>query len=165
MRRAGNILICVLCGIVGGWIGYWVGHAAGWSENAVWPRQVGGGTGAILLSIGVAVAFVALAAVAVFYVPQRGLSRARESGVTAPATVIDISKTGASRWTRGGTRRQIRCELEVCPPDEAPYRARAVQFVGAATEDALRPGTTVAVHVDPSAPRHVAIDEPVARAA
>jgi hypothetical protein len=165
MRRVGNILICVLCGIAGGWIGYWVGYTAGWSENAVWPGQVGGGTGAILMSIGMAVLFVALAAIALFYIPQRGLARARVSDVTAPATVLDISKTGASRWTREGTRRQIRCELEVCPPDGAPYRARAVQFVGAATEDALRPGATVAVHVDPSAPKHVAIDEPLSRAA
>ena len=165
MRRVANILICVLCGIAGGWIGYWIGYAAGWSENADWPGQIGGGTGAILLSIGTSVLFVALAAIAVFYVPQRGLSRVRESGVTARATVIDISETGASRWTRGGTRRQIRCELEVCPPDGVPYRARAVQFVGAATEDALRPGATVAVHIDPAAPKRVAIDEPLSRAA
>jgi hypothetical protein len=165
MRRAVNILICVLCGIAGGWIGYWIGYAAGWSTNAEWPGQVGGGTGAILLSIGTSVLFVALAAIAVFYVPQRGQSRVRESGVTARATVIDISDTGASRWTREGTRRQIRCELEVCPPDGAPYRARAVQFVGAATEKALRSGTTVTVRVDPSEPEHVAIDEPLSRVA
>ena len=165
MRRVVNILFCVLCGIAGGWIGYWIGYAAGWSENAEWPGRVGGGTGAILLSIGTSVLFVALAAVAVFYIPQRGLPHARESGVTARATVIDISETGASRWTRGGTRRQIRCELEVCPPQGTPYRARAVQFVGAATEHALRPGATVAVHIDPGAPKHVAIDEPLSRAA
>ena len=165
MRKAVNILICVLFGIAGGWIGYWVGHAAGWSENAEWPGQVGGGTGAILLSIGTSVLFVALAAVAVFWVPQRGLPRVQVSGVTARATVIDISETGASRWTRDGTRRQVRCELEVCPPDGAPYRARAVQFVGVATEDALRPGATVAVRVDPSAPKHVAIEEPSSRVA
>jgi hypothetical protein len=160
-----NILFCVLCGIAGGWIGYWIGYAAGWSENAAWPGQIGGGTGAILLSVGTSVLFVALAAVAVFFVPQRGLRRVQASGVTAQATVIDIAETGASRWTRGGTRRQIRCELEVCPLDGASYRARAVQFVGAATEDALRPGATVAVRVDPSAPKHVAIDEHVTRVA
>ena len=165
MRRAGNILICVFAGIAGGWIGYWIGYAAGWSTNAQWPREVGGGTGAILLSIGTSVLFVALAAIAVFYVPQRGLSRMQESGVTARATVIDISETGASRWTREGTRRQIRCELEVCPPDGAPYLARAVQFVGVATEEVLRPGTTVAVRVDPREPERVAIDEPLSRVA
>ena len=165
MRKAVNILICVLCGIAGGWIGYWIGYAAGWSTNAEWPGQVGGGTGAILMSIGTSVLFVALAAIAVFSVPQRGLSRVQESGVTVRATVIDISETGASRWTREGTRRQIRCELEVCPPDGVPYRARAVQFVGAATEEVLRPGTTVAVRVDPSRPEHVAIDEPLSRVA
>ncbi len=165
MRKAVNILICVLCGIAGGWIGYWIGHAAGWSTNAEWPGQVGGGTRAILMSIGTSVLFVALAAIAVFYVPQRGLSQLQESGVTAQATVIDISETGASRRTREGTRHQIRCVLEVCPPDGVSYRARAVQFVSAATEEALRPGTVVAVRVDPSAPEHVAIDELLSRVA
>jgi membrane protein DedA with SNARE-associated domain len=55
MRKAVNILICVLCGIAGGWIGYWIGYAAGWSTNAEWPGQVGGGTRAILMSIGTSV--------------------------------------------------------------------------------------------------------------
>jgi hypothetical protein len=165
MRKALNILFIVLCGMLGGWVGYWIGHAAGWSENAEWPGQVGGGTGAILLSIGTAVLFVALAAAGVFLIPQRGLRRVLRSDVTAPATVIDVAETGASRWTRAGTRHQIRCELEVCPPDGTPYRAKAVQFVGEATEHALRPGEKVAVRIDPGAPTHVAIDEPLSRAA
>jgi len=61
MSRAMHVLYLVVCGIVGGWVGYWIGHAAGWSEDAEWPWRIGGGTGAILLSIGVAVAFVAAA--------------------------------------------------------------------------------------------------------
>ena len=105
MRKAVNILICVLCGIAGGWIGYWIGYAAGWSTNAEWPGQVGGGTGAILMSIGTSVLCVALAAIAVFYVPQRGLSRVQESGVTARATVMP-TKAGPSRSeTTWGARR------------------------------------------------------------
>lgn len=165
MTKALNILFIVLCGMLGGWVGYWIGHAAGWSENAVWPSQVGGGTGAILLSIGMAVLFVALAAAVVFLVPQRGLRRALASDIVAPATVIDFTETGASRWTRAGTRRQVRCVLEVCPPDGTPYRARAVQFVGEDTEAKLWPGETIAVHIDPGAPTRVAIDEPLSRAA
>lgn len=165
MRKALNILFVVLCGVLGGWVGYWIGHAAGWSENAEWPGQVGGGTGAIVLSIGMSVCFVVLAAAAVFLIPQRGLRRVLRSDLTAPAVVIDIAETGASRWTRAGTRRQVRCEFEVCPRDAAPYRARAVQFVGEATEARLRPGETVHVRVDPGAPAHVAIDESLSLAA
>ena len=65
MVKAVSIVIMVLCGIGGGWIGYWIGHAAGWSVNAEWPGQIGGGTGAILMSMGMSMLFVALAAVAV----------------------------------------------------------------------------------------------------
>ena len=165
MRKARNILIIVLCGIVGGWAGYWIGHVAGWSENADWPGQIGGGTRAILLSMGMAVLFVALAAAVVFLIPQRGLRRVLEKGAVAPAVVVGVSETGASRWTRAGTRRQVWCELEVHPPAGSPYRARAVQFVSEATEAAMQPGAKVAVHVDPGAPDHVAIDERLSRAA
>jgi hypothetical protein len=49
-------LVMVLGGLVGGRGDYWVGHLAGWSTNAVWPARIGGGTGAILLSIGLAAA-------------------------------------------------------------------------------------------------------------
>jgi hypothetical protein len=49
-------LVMVLGGLVGGWGGYWIAHLAGWSTNAVWPARIGGGTGAILLSIGLAAA-------------------------------------------------------------------------------------------------------------
>jgi hypothetical protein len=163
--KAVNIVIVVLCGIVGGWIGYWIGHAAGWSVNADWPGQIGGGTGAILLSMGMSVLFVALAAVVVFLVPQRGVRRVLRSGVPAKATVIGMSETGAVRWARKGTRHQVTCELEVCPADGTPYRARAVQFVSEAFEDGLRPGATIAVRVDPDVPKHVALDETLPRAA
>ena len=165
MVKALNIVIVVLCGIVGGWAGYWIGYAAGWSLNAEWPGQIGGGTGAILMSIGMSVLFVALAAVVVFSVPQRGVRRVLRSGVPAKATVIGVADTGAVRWAPTGTRHQVTCELEVCPADGTPYRARAVQFVTEAFEDGLRPGATVAVRFDPDVPRHVAFDETLPRAA
>jgi hypothetical protein len=165
MVKAVNIVIVVLCGIVGGWIGYWIGYAAGWSVNAEWPRQIGGGTGAILMSIGMSVLFVALAAGLVFLVPQRGVRRVLRSGVPATATVIGMAETGAVRWAPQGTRHQVTCELEVCPADGTPYRARAVQFVSESFEDGLRPGASVAVRVDPHVPGHVALDETLPRAA
>lgn len=55
-RGSVRALMMVLGGLVGGWGGYWLGHLAGWSANADWPVRIGGGTGAILLSIGLAVA-------------------------------------------------------------------------------------------------------------
>ena len=61
MKGAWHVIYLVVCGVVGGWVGYWIGHLAGWSENAEWPGRIGGGTGAILLSIAMAVLFVILA--------------------------------------------------------------------------------------------------------
>jgi uncharacterized membrane protein YeaQ/YmgE (transglycosylase-associated protein family) len=58
MRKAARIVYYVLCGVVGAWAGYWLGHLAGWSEDADWPGQIGGGTGAILLAIAMSVVFV-----------------------------------------------------------------------------------------------------------
>lgn len=165
MRKVLIIVIIVICGICGGWLGYWAAHAAGWSTGAHWPGTVGGGTGAILTSIGTAVLFVVLAGAALFYLPQRGVRRVLESGVAAPATVVGVSESRAARWMRAGYRRQVRCDLEVCPADAEPYRARAVQFVGEATRSRLGPGARVAVRVAPDAPGHVAIDEPLSRAA
>ena len=60
MHKAIRIVVMVLGGIIGGWGGYWIGHLAGWSVDADWPWEIGGGTGAVLLSIGLAVAGVLL---------------------------------------------------------------------------------------------------------
>jgi len=43
-----RVVVLVLGGVVGGYAGYWIGHLAGWSSNADWPWNIGGGTGAIL---------------------------------------------------------------------------------------------------------------------
>ena len=58
MGKVGSVLLMVLGGIVGGYAGYWIGHLAGWSTDADWPFEIGGGTGAIVMSIGLAVAGV-----------------------------------------------------------------------------------------------------------
>jgi len=165
MRKVVNIVIVVLCGVVGGWIGYWVGYALGWSESAEWPQTIGGGTGAILTSMGMSVLFVALAALVVFFVPQRGVRRLLKSGVPAQATVIRAAETGAVSWARQGGTHQVVCDLEVCLPDAPPYRARATQFVSEVVESVLQPGAEVVIRYDPEHPTHVVIDEPFARAA
>lgn len=61
MSKTWRVVIMVICGIVGGWVGYWLGYAAGWSEDADWPWEIGGGTGAILLAIVLSMAAVSLA--------------------------------------------------------------------------------------------------------
>jgi hypothetical protein len=166
VRRVVNIILVVLCGIVGAWVGYWIGYAAGWSENAEWPWAVGGGSGAILLSIGTSVLFVLVAATAVFLVPTRGTRTVLAGGTSAQATVLRIAETGAQSALTGQMRRQVSCELEVRPQQGGPpYTAHATQFLNEAFERELTPGTTVAVRYDPTDPRHVAIVEPGARAA
>jgi hypothetical protein len=165
MRRALTIIAIVVCGVIGAWVGYWIGHAVGWSENAVWPWTIGGGTGSILLSIAVSVLFVALAAVALFLVPQRGVRRTLRTGTPASAVVLGAEETGAVAWNPRGTRRQIRCELEITPPAGPPYRATSTQFVTEAAEKRLRPGTTVAIRYDPAEPTRVALENLTERAA
>ena len=51
-----RVVAAVVAGIICGWGGYWLGHLAGWSADADWPVQIGGGAGAIVLSIALAVA-------------------------------------------------------------------------------------------------------------
>ena len=162
MRRTLSVLFLVFCGVVGAWVGYWIGHLAGWSQDADWPGRIGGGSGAILLSIGMSVLFVFLAGALVFRTPQRAVRRVLESGAPAQATVVSVKETGAQSWAPRGTRHQVSCELEVCPSDGSPYRARTTQFVSAAVEGALHPGAKVAVRFDPAKPTRVAIEGPIA---
>jgi hypothetical protein len=166
MRKVLNIILVVVCGVVGAWIGYWVGYAAGWSENAEWPWTVGGGSGAILLSIGTSVLFVLVASAAVFLVPGRGTRSALAGGAPGQATVLRIAETGAQSSLTGKLRRQVSCELAVHPQQGgAPYTAHTTQFLDETFERELKPGDTVAVRYDPGEPRHVAIVEPGVRAA
>ena len=55
MRQSLRVLWMVFGGVLGAYIGYWIGHVAGWSVDADWPFRIGGGTGAILLSMGMSV--------------------------------------------------------------------------------------------------------------
>ena len=58
MRSSYRVGLMVLAGVVGGYVGYWLGHLAGWSVDAEWPLRIGGGAGAIALSIALAVVAV-----------------------------------------------------------------------------------------------------------
>jgi hypothetical protein len=71
MSRVVRVFLVVLGGLIGGWSGYWIGHLAGWTIDARWPWHIGGGTGAILLSIGLAVAGVLLVDLALAQAARR----------------------------------------------------------------------------------------------
>ena len=71
MGKVGSVLLMVLGGIVGGYAGYWIGHLAGWSTDADWPFKIGGGTGAIVMSIGLAVAGVLFTQMLVWLAARR----------------------------------------------------------------------------------------------
>ena len=86
MRRVLRILFLVVCGCVGAWVGYWIGHLAGWSQKAEWPGKIGGGSGAILLSIGMSVLFVILAARRDPGLPHPAVAR-------APGANLNLSRT------------------------------------------------------------------------
>ena len=58
MSKSTRVVVTVLAGIIAGWCGYWIGHWFGWSSNADWPTSLGGGAGAIILSIALAVGAV-----------------------------------------------------------------------------------------------------------
>ncbi len=65
MRQSWRVTWMVIGGIIGGWAGYWIGHLLGWSVNAQWPLHVGGGTGAILVSMAMSVLGVLIGRLAV----------------------------------------------------------------------------------------------------
>jgi hypothetical protein len=164
MTKALRILFMVLCGIVGAWVGYWIGHLAGWSENADWPLRIGGGTGAILLSMAFAVLGVALAGALLTVPSYRRAKRLLRAGTPARATVLEVKETGlrASGWN--GVRRQLCCQLEVHPSDGAAFHAQATQFMSVAEESSMQPGAEVGIRYDPAKPSRVAIERPVVAA-
>jgi hypothetical protein len=94
MRKGFRVLLMVVGGIVGGWAGYWIGHAFGWSTNADFPWTVGGGTGAILMSMALAVVGVLTVGLWLMIPPIRTERRLRETGVQAPGTILESSTWG-----------------------------------------------------------------------
>ena len=85
MRSWVRVLWMVVGGFIGAYAGYWIGYLFGWSSDAEWPFRVGGGTGAILLSIAVSVLGVFLVRLLVGPPPdQVSSSRDATSEVTPP---------------------------------------------------------------------------------
>ena len=191
MRRSSYTII-VVCGIIGGWLGYWIGQPtigvrywigqpavstsdfAWWSRNVDLPAGLQHRLGGLadqqlfplwrfLLSIGMAMLFVCVAALVVTWLPGRRARKVLQKGTPAEATVVRVDKTGEQRQVRGraGVERQLACELDVCPEGGSPYRARTTQFFTDSVRLALQPGAGVVVRYDPAKPKRVAIVQPV----
>ena len=153
------VVLAIAAGVVGAWVGYWFGHALGWTTNAVWPLQVGGGDRAILLSI--LASFASVMAVVGLLV-GRPLQRERRllaTGRQAHATVLKAWRTGfTARDAEGKTRKQLGFELEMHPEGGAAYTVHTTDLLDAATLDAFRPGVEVNVRYDPAHPTRVAVE-------
>lgn len=160
MRKALNLVVFMLSAVAGAWVGYWIGDALGWSKNAEFPWRFGGGTGAALLAFAMSVVFVGCAYVVLLYLPGRKVRQALENGVPARARVVSIETTGEQSATKDGTYDRVRCELEVRPRGEAPYRAQVLQFLTPGYVEGLGPDSVVQVRYDPSQRTRVAIIEP-----
>jgi hypothetical protein len=153
------VVLAIAAGVVGAWLGYWAGHALGWTTNAVWPLQIGGGDRAILLSI--LASFASVMAVVGLLV-ARPLQRERRllaTGRQAHATVRKAWRTGlTTRDAAGKTRKQVGFELEMHPDGGAAYTVHTTDLLDAATLDAFAPGVEVNVRYDPAHPTRVAVE-------
>jgi hypothetical protein len=161
MRRAVNAIFAVVCGIVGGWLGYWLGHWAGWSDSkADWPAHIGGGTGAIILSIVVAILGVAVAAAVMSLPTYRKTSKLLRDGTSAQAKVLETKRAGLTIRNFRGAREKVCCTLEVQPTGGSPFQTQACQFMPLALEAALKPDAVMKVRYDPKKPGRAAIEGP-----
>jgi hypothetical protein len=151
------VVLMVIAGIIGAWVGYWIGHFAGWSENATWPLRIGGGDGAILLSI--VVSFVSVWAAGLWLIVRPLLRNRRllATGARAHATILKVWRTGVRIDRIMGSRRQVGVELEMHPADHASYRAKATYLADPAEEGELHPGAEVDVRYDPARPTSVSV--------
>jgi len=162
MRAWVIVVLLVIVGIVGAWVGYWLGHAAGWTTNAEFPLQIGGGDRAILLSIGLSFASVMLGVWWLVAIPLQRERRLLASGTPGRARIVKVWRTGLMMDRRGssGREHQLSFELEMHPDGASAYAARATRVATAAEEATLTPGTEVSVRYDPVHPASVAVVGP-----
>lgn len=161
MRAWVMIVLLVLVGIVGAWVGYWIGHFLGWSRDAEFPLRIGGGDGAILVSICLSIGSVWAALWWLLAWPLQRERRLLARGTPGRATILDVWRTGI-RAGRGARRRQLGVELEVQAAGRDAYTVRTTCLADSAEEAAYRPGAEVDIRIDPSKPRSVAVAGPAA---
>lgn len=162
MRKSLRPLLMVLGGIVGGYLGYWVGHLAGWSTDADWPFQVGGGTGAILTSIAGAVLGVLLV-MALLALPSLLTARhLRRVGATTSGTVITRRDLGLQMNGLHRHRQQFDLLVDVRLPDGSRRPLHTTQWLEREEVRALQPGHDVTVRYDPRHPERILAEPPLA---
>lgn len=158
MRSAFRFLMMVLGGIIGGYIGYWLGHLVGWSTNADWPQRIGGGTGAVALSIAMAIVGVLLARVLLALPSILIDRRLRIKGDHAEASIVDRWSTGLTLGALHPSTRQYGILVEVRLPDGTHRRAHATQWLRPEEFAAMIPGRQVSVHYHLRHPDRVLVD-------
>jgi hypothetical protein len=156
-KKFPRVLVMVLGGFVGAYVGYWIGHLAGWSENAEWPFRIGGGDGAIGLSIGVAVVGVFLTGLILALPSAISARRISTTGHPARATVLEIWDLGLRTFGAGFGRGQFGFELSL-HTDRGDRRVRGIQWLTPEELKAMVPGAEVMVRLDPHRRDRVALD-------
>lgn len=156
-KKFPRVLVMVLGGFVGAYLGYWIGHLAGWSENAKWPFEIGGGDGAIGLSIGVSVLGVFLTGLALALPSVMSARRILTTGRPAEATVLEVWDLGLRTFGTGFGRRQFGYELRM-HSERGERRVRGIQWLTPEELTAMAPGAEVMVRCDRERPDRVAID-------
>jgi hypothetical protein len=156
--RASKIVVAIcgiMGGWLGYWIGqptisvrYWIAQTttstgspefAWWSKNVDWPAEVQSRLAYLadeqlfpfwrfLLSIGLAVLFVCVAALVVTRLPAWRVRKVLQNGTSAEATVVRVEKTGEQVRGPAGVERQLAIELDVRREGRSPYRARRPSF-------------------------------------
>jgi hypothetical protein len=156
--RAVNMIFVIICGIVGLWGGYWLGHLAGWSENADWPAQIGGGWGALILSVVLALAAMVAATVCMCLPTFRTTRRLLRDGTPVTATVLAKKRAGLTIRSTKAAREKVCCRLEIRPATGEPFETTACQFMTLAEESVLLPEAVVNIRYDPKNPARAAIE-------
>ena len=159
MQRAFNLVYIIVCGLILGWMGYWVGHWAGWSENAEWPAKIGGGTGAMALSVAFAIVGIVAGAVSLSLGPYLRMRRLLVKGVSARAKVVTVERAGLTLRSLNNMWEKIDCTLEVQPAEGTPFTSHARQFASKNLEPIVRPGEMVEVRYDPVHPSRAVVVE------
>jgi Protein of unknown function (DUF3592) len=156
-KKFTRVLIMVLGGFVGAYFGYWIGHLAGWSENADWPFKIGGGDGAIGMSIGMSVLGVGLVGL-MLAVPSLLLARRLlASGERGSARVLRTWDLGL-RVGPGFGRGQFGFEVEFATDTGSTRHASGIQWFTPEELRVMVPGAEVAVRYDPDRPDDVIIE-------
>ena len=158
MRKTFRVLIMVGGGILGGYFGYWIGHLAGWSRDADWPFKIGGGDGAILMSMGLAVVGVLVAGLWLGLPPYLNARRLGETGLRSTAKILEVRDLGFSAGGLTRQRRQFEFVVELASTSGATRQTRVVQWVSTDDAATLRPGREVTVRYDPARPDRVVIE-------